>query len=184
MSFVFGGARGHHDPELAAANQRQREHFARDINDERTLAGGGNLSGHRRRSPWLLLAAVAAFFMLAALVQGGGEPLTIERSCTQPALVLEFNRVLAGENLRVRSTGPQDAQYILTIAGEPVQGQPDQQVPFVSTPEGPAYSLMDCVSPSFLIQAPVRAGDYEVALVQYGAAGTETVASATLTVTD
>lgn len=184
MSFLFGGARGHHDPELAAANRRQREHFARDINDQRTLAGGGELPGHRRRSPWLLLAAVAGFFILAALVRGGAEPLPIERSCTQAGLVLESTQVRAGENLRVRSTGPQDELYILTVAGEPVQGQPDQRVPFTSTPDGPAYSLIDCVSPSFLIQSPVQAGDYEVALIQYGAAGADPVASATLTVTD
>lgn len=186
MSFLFGGSKGYRDPELAAANRRQREHIARDINDQRALAAGGEIAGHRRRSPWLLLAAVAAFFLLAALVRGGGglDPVAIERSCTQPALVVETNRVAAGDNLRVRSTGPQDEQYILAIDGEPVQGQADQQVSFTSTPQGPAYTLTDCVSPSFLIQSPVRAGEYDLALISYGAAGAETVATVTLTVTD
>lgn len=186
MSFLFGGGQGHRDPELAEGNRRQREHLARDINDQRALAGGGLFAGPRRRTPWLLLAAVTAFFLLAALFRGGGgaDPVAIERSCTQPALVVEASQVSAGANLRVRSTGPQDEQYILTIDGEPVQGQADQQVRFTSTPEGPAYTLLDCVSPSFLIQSPVQTGEYELALVQYGAAGAETVATVTLTVTD
>jgi len=185
MSFLFGSGRGHRDMELADANRRQREHFARDINDERTLAAGGELGGHRRRSPWLLLVAVAAFFLLAAFVRGGGaDPVAIERSCTQPSLAVETTQILAGENLRVRSTGPQDEQYIFTIDGEPVQGQPDQQVTFTSTPEGPAYTLIDCVSPSFLVPSPVQVGKHELALVAYGAAGARTVATVTLTVTD
>lgn len=184
MSFLFGGGQGRVNPELAEANRRQRQHFARDINDQRTLAAGGELSGHPRRSPWLLLVAVAAFFLLAAFVGGGSDPVPIERSCTTPAVVVETSQVVAGNNLRVRSTGPQDEQYILTIDGEPVQGQPDQQVPFTSTPDGPAYALIDCVSPSFLIQAPVQAGEYELGLVAYGAAGAETVTTVSLTVTD
>lgn len=185
MSFLFGGGKGYSDPELAAANQRQRLHYARDINDERAIAAGGEIAGHRRRSPWLLLAAVAAFFLLAAFFRGGAgvDPVAIERSCTQPALVLQVATIRAGDTLRVRSTGPQDEQYILTIDGEPVQGQADQQVTFTSTPDGPAYTLIDCVSPSFLIQSPAQAGRYDVALIMYGAAGAETVASVTLTVT-
>lgn len=185
MSFL-GGGKGYNDPELAAANRRQREHFARDINDQRTLAAGGEIGGHRKRSPWLLLAAVGTFFLLAAFFRGGGktDPVAIQRSCTEPALVVEDTTVVGGDNLRVRSTGPQDEQYILTIDGEPIQGQADQQVTFTSTPEGPAYTLLDCVSPSFLIPSPVQAGEHELALVSYGAAGAETVATVTLTVTD
>jgi hypothetical protein len=185
MSFLFGGGQGHRDPELAEANRRQREHFARDINDERALAAGGEIRMQRRRSPWLLLAAVAAFFLLAAFLQGGGqEQVPIERSCSQPGLAVQAGQLQAGANFLVRSTGPQDEQYILTIDGEPVQGQPDRQVQFTRTPEGPAYVLMDCVSPSFLIQSPAQAGRYELALIRYGAAGAETVVSVTLTVTD
>ncbi len=186
MSFLFGGGKGYRDPELAAANQRQREHFARDINDERALAAGMQIAGHRRRSPWLLLVAVAAFFLLAAFFRGGAGTavVPIERSCTQPALVLGSSTVRAGDTLRIRSTGPQDQQYILTIDGEPIQGQADQQVTFTSTPDGPAYTLIDCVSPSFLIQSPVQAGEYDVALIGSGAAGAAQVAVVTLTVTD
>ncbi|MGI8691282.1 MAG: hypothetical protein ACR2JK_00040 [Geodermatophilaceae bacterium] len=185
MSFL-GGGKGFNDPELAAANRRQREHFARDINDQRTLAAGGEIPGHRKRSPWLLLAAVAAFFLLAAFFRGGAEtdPVAIERSCTVPALVVEMSTVVGGDNIRVRSTGPQDEQYILTIDGEPIRGQADQEPPYTSTPEGPAYSLLDCVSPSFLIPSPVQAGEHKLELVAYGAAGAETVATVTLTVTD
>ncbi|MBA2391050.1 MAG: hypothetical protein H0V67_12440 [Geodermatophilaceae bacterium] len=184
MSFLFSGAKGHRDPELADANRRQREHFARDINDQRTLAAGGEVPGQRRRSPWLLLAAVTAFFLLAAFVRGGGNPFPIERSCTQAALVTEARVVVSGDNLRVRTTGPQDAQYILTFDGEPVQGQPDQQVTFTSTPEGPAYTLTDCVSATFLVQSPIEVGLHELALVAYDAAGARTVATVALTVTD
>lgn len=186
MSFLFGGARqGHQDPELAAANRRYRTHLARDINDQRALAAGPEIAGHRRRSPWLLLAAVAAFFLLAALVRGGGgeELVPIERSCTVPALAVESTRIPAGQSFRVRSTGPQDEQYILVVAGEPVQGQPDQQVTFTSTPDGPAYGLVDCVSPSFLVPSPSLAGEYDLELIEYGAAGARTVATVTLTLT-
>lgn len=184
MSFLFGGGRGYSDPELEAANRRQRTHLARDINDERTLAAGGVLAGHGRRSPWVMLAVVATFFVLAALVSGRGvDPVAIERSCTTPALAVLSTQITAGDTLRVRSTGPQDEQYILTIDDEPLQGQPDQQVPIVSTPAGPAYSLIDCVSPSFLIQAPVQTGEYTLGLLRYGITGASMAATVTLTVT-
>lgn len=183
MSFLFGGGRpGFRDAELEAGNRRQRQHFARDINDERLLAAGGDVTGHKRRSSWLLLIAVAAFFLLAALVRGGSSELAIARDCTRPAVVLGLAEVRAGDTFELRSTGPQDAMYIITIDGTPVQGQPDRQVPQESTPDGPAYGLIDCVSPSFLVPSPTAPGQHEIGLVQYDATGSHEVASAPLTV--
>lgn len=184
MSFLFGGGPGHVDPQLTESNRRYREHIARDINDERVLASRGESPmQHRRRTPWVLLAAVGSFFLLVAFLRGGtNEQLAIARSCSQPSVAVASTTVQAGSNFQVRSTGPQDLQYVLTLAGEPVQGQPDVQVPFTSTPAGPAYSLIDCVSPSFLVQAPVRDGMFELTLIEYGAAGAKTVATLELTV--
>lgn len=183
MSFLFGASReGHRDPELAEGNRRYRQHIARDINDERTLAAGGNVAGHKRRSSWFLLAAVGVFFLLAALVRGGSSELAIPRDCTTPAVVIGVPEVRGGEPFELRSTGPQDATYIITIDGTPVQGQPDRQVPQESTPAGPAYGLIDCVSPSFLVPSPTQPGEHEIGLLQYDAAGAREVASVPLTV--
>lgn len=183
MSFLFGSSHGHRDPELEAANRRQREHFARDINDDRVFALRGEIV-NRRRTPWLLLAAVMTFFVLAAFLHGGSDPVPIARSCTQSALALESPTVPAKGNLRLRSTGPQDQQYILRLDGQPVQGQPDQAVSYTSTPAGPAYALIDCVSPAFLLQAPAAPGAHELSLVQYGNGQAQPVATVQFTVTD
>ncbi|CAN5221066.1 hypothetical protein BH20ACT5_BH20ACT5_18460 [soil metagenome] len=182
MSFILGGGQGHRDPDLLAGNRRQREHFARDINDQRTLAGGGQ-APIRRRSPWLLLAAVAAFFLFAALARGGGSVVPIVRDCTQPGLALESSSVPAGSNFQLRGTGPDGVQYILALDGEPVQGQPDEPVSYRQTPAGPAFEMRDCVSPTFLVQAPVEAGRHELTLIRYAAGQASTVADLTFTVT-
>lgn len=181
MSFLFSG-RGREDRELTEANRRYREHIARDINDQRTLAGRGAVGGHRRRSGWLLLAAVTAFILLAALVRGGSESLTIPRSCTEPALAVESRTVDAGTNFFLRSTGPQDTSYVISVAGEPVRGQADRGTTFEETPAGPAYTLTDCVSPIFLIPSPREPGPFQVALIRYDAAGPLTVATVDMTV--
>lgn len=181
MSFLFTG-RGREDRELAEGNRRFRERIARDINDQATLNRQGELSGHRRRSGWLLLAAVTVFILLAAFVRGGSETLTIARSCTEPALAVDSTSVDARSTFYVRSTGPQDASYILTVAGEPVQGDADRALSFTSTPSGPAYSLTDCVSPTFLVPTPVEPGPFELVLLRYDAAGAVPVASLDMTV--
>lgn len=181
MSFLFGSRRGHGDPELERANLRAREHLARDINDQRLLAGG-QLIG-KRRTPWLLLAAVMTFFVLAAFVRGGSDPVPIPRSCTQPALALATSSVAPRSTLQVRSTGPQDQQYILALDGAPVQGQADGPVSYTRTDAGPAYTLTDCVSPAFLLQAPAAPGAHELSLIGYDGGRTQTVATARFTVT-
>lgn len=180
MSFLFGG-RGREDRELAESNRRFREHIARDINDERTLAGRGELAGHKRRSGWLLLALVGVFILGAAFFRGGAEPVTITRSCTAPALAIESATVDAGANFYLRATGPQDTSYVLAVAGQPVQGQADRSTLYTPTPAGPSFALTDCVSPIFLIPAPVRPGPFDVDLIRYDAAGQVTVASVEMT---
>lgn len=181
MSFLFTGRAGRQDRELAESNRRYREHIARDINDERVLAGRAEVAGHRPRSSWLLLAVVAAFILLATFVRGGSEVLPVTRSCTEPAVVVESTSVDAGATFYARSTGPGDASYILTVAGEPVQGQADRQTTFEATPAGPAYQLTDCVSPTFLLAAPALPGDFELTLVRYDAVGPVEVSTIDMT---
>lgn len=181
MSFLFTG-RGREDRDLTEANRRFRERIARDINDEAMLNRQGALPGHRRRSGWLLLAAVTVFILLAALVRGGADALSIARSCTEPALAVDSTSVDAGSTFYARSTGPQDASYILVVAGDPVQGDADRTTSFTSTPEGPAYNLLDCVSPSFLLPTPAEPGPFQLTLLRYDAAGAVEVASLDMTV--
>lgn len=181
MSFLFTG-RGRDDRELTEANRRYQQHIARDINDERALAGQAAVTGHRKRSGWLLLAVVTVFILAAALVRGGSENLPIARDCTEPALVVEAQSVDAGTNFFVRSTGPQDTSYILSVAGEPLQGQPDRSTAFTATPAGPSFNLTDCVSPIFLLPAPAEPGEFVVELIRYDAAGPVTVARVDMTV--
>ena len=179
-----GGIRGRAQAELKAANLAHRRHLARDINDVRTLAD--DREPIRRGNHWVWLAVAVVVFGVLALAngRGGTGDVPVTASCTTPAIVALPDPVQAGARLQYRLTGPDDVSYVVTLDGEPVQGDAGSTVRYTGTPAGPALQLTQCLSPSLSLAAPGPAGPHRLALLQLGADGTPTeVAALTLTVT-
>ncbi|MGY5883975.1 hypothetical protein [Modestobacter lacusdianchii] len=183
MSFIFGGVRGHEDPELAAGNRRTRMHYARDVNDERALAD--ERPAIRRGRNWTWLAVAVAVMSVLALAGGRGPqdvPLTAD--CDQPAIAVESSLVTAGQPLRFRLTGPDDVDYLVTLDGAPVRGDAGGTVAYTETPAGPTFQLAQCLSPTLRLATPAGDGPHELAASRVAADGTtEVVTAVTLTVT-
>ncbi|MGY1856402.1 hypothetical protein [Modestobacter sp. SYSU DS0290] len=182
MSFIFGGVRGHEDPELAAGNRRSRLHYARDVNDERTLAD--DRPPVRRNRGWVWLAVTAVVLAVLGLAgTGGAEDVPLPADCDTPAIGVASSVVAPGAVLRYRLTGPDGAWYVATLDGAPVQGDAGSTVSYTQTGAGPALELRQCLSPTLAIAAPAGEGPHELALLRVGADGTaEQVASVLVTV--
>jgi hypothetical protein len=182
VTSFFGGVRGHADPELAAANRRQRLRMARDLGDEATLARDGEPVVARTRH-WLWFGLAAAALVVLPLVgHGSGTDVALPASCTTPGLAVSPSSVQAGAPLGYRVTGPQDARYVVILDGRPVTGQGSIQP--VGTPAGPAIALEGCLSPTLLTAAPAGDGPHTLTLLAVAADGSaRQVAAATVTVT-
>jgi hypothetical protein len=182
VSFLFGGARGREDPELKAGNRRTAVHYARDINDERTLAG--ERAPIRRSRHWLWLGIAALVLGVLAATHGrGGTDVPLTASCTTPAVAVESSVVDAGDPLRYRLTGPDDVRYVVTLDGAPVRGDAGSTVQYTETTAGPALQLQQCLSPTLLLAAPAGNGAHRLALLELAGDGsTRQVADTTVTV--
>ncbi len=182
MSFLFGGARGREDPELKAGNRRFREHIARDINDERTLASGGE-APIRRSNHWLWLAVAVVVAAVLLLVNRGGTEVPLTADCAHPRIALGEGQVAAGNPLHFRITGPDHTKFVVTMDGAPVQGDAGSLVQYTQTPAGPALELQQCLSPTLVVAAPAGNGAHELGLLQLAADGSATqVQAVTVTV--
>jgi hypothetical protein len=184
MSFIFGGVRGRTDPELEAANRRNRIRMARDINDVRTLNDPDTTPARRRRGRhWIVLAIVAAVLGVLAVLGGRGEDVPITASCSTPGIAVASSSVTAGAALQYRLTGPDDTRYVVTVDGAPVRGEAGGTVGYTDTPAGPALELQQCLSPTLVVAAPAGDGPHELALLQVADDGTaREVRSVTVTV--
>lgn len=186
MSFIFGGVRGHEDPGLKEANRRSRLHLARDINDERALATDAEPPQTRRHRGWVLLAvAVAGLGILAVIGPRARDAVPITASCTTPGIAVASSEVGAGDPLQYQVTGPDDADYVVTLDGAPVRGDAGSLISYTQTGAGPAFRLQQCLSPTLAIAAPTVDGAHRLALLTTGSNGTSTreVAATTVTVT-
>ena len=182
MSFLFGGARGREDPELKAGNRRYRQHIARDINDERTLASGGE-APIRRSNHWLWLAVAVVVATVLLLVNRGGTDVPLAADCAHPRIALGEGQVNAGDPLHFRLTGPDHTRFVVTMDGAPVQGDAGSLVQYTQTPAGPALELQQCLSPTLVIAAPAGNGPHELGLLQLAGDGSTTqVQAVTVTV--
>jgi len=183
----FGTGRARNDAELEAGNRRSRVHFAKDINDQRTVATGGERPAQRRRrTPWtLLLIAAGVLLFLAFAGNFGGEDVQLDPDCENAAIGLESEQTPAGTPLRYRLAGPDGVDYIVTLDGEPVRGDGGSEVPYEQTPAGPVLQLQQCLSPTLVIAAPARPGPHELAMLRLEPSGETTeLTSISLTVTD
>ncbi|MGI8723430.1 MAG: hypothetical protein ACR2JG_14565 [Geodermatophilaceae bacterium] len=187
MSF-FGTGRGRIDAELAAGNRRSRVHFAKDINDVRTVAASGERPAQRRRRmPWtlLLIAAAVLLFLGFAGNLGGQQDVALEADCDNPAIGVESSLNSSGAPLRYRLTGPDDVDYLVTLDGEPVRGDGGSAVAYEQTPAGPVLRLQQCLSPTLVLATPARPGPHELAMLRLEPSGETTeVTRITVTVTD
>lgn len=166
MSFLFGGVRRREDPELEAGNRRFREHIARDINDQRTLAASGE-APIRRSNHWLWFAgAVVVAVVLALVHRSGSGEVPLAADCTHPALALGESSVTAGTPLHYRLTGPDDTRFVVEMDGAAVRGDAGSLVQYTDTPAGPAFELQQCLSPTLVVAAPAGNGAHELELVQ------------------
>src|SRR3954451_10795894 len=184
MSFIFGGVRGRTDPELEAAHRRHPLRVARHINDVRPLNDPDAGTPRRKHGRhWLLLAIVAAVLGVLAFVGGRGEDVPITASCATPDIAVGSRQGEAGQPLQYRLTGPDDVRYVVTVDGDPVQGDAGGSVSYTETPAGPALELTQCVSPTLVVAAPAGDGPHELALLQLADDGSaRQVAAVTLTV--
>ena len=177
MSFIFGGVRGREDPELAAGNRRTRLHSARDVNDERALADDRPTIRRGRNWTWLAVAVVV-MAVLGFAGSRGAEEVPITADCATPAIAVATSEVTAGQALRFRLTGPDDAAYVVTLDGAPVRGDAGSTVTYASTAAGPALRLQQCLSPSLLLAAPAGDGPHELAMLRLAADGSTTQVAA------
>lgn len=187
MTF-FGTGRGRTDAELEAGNRRSRLHFAKDINDLRTVAASGERPAPKRRSAhWSLLLIAAAVLLFLGFTGGlgAGQEVDLDADCQTPAIGLESGEVSSGTPLRFRLSGPDGIDYIVTLDAEPVRGDGGSVVDYQQTLAGPALRLQQCLSPTLTIAAPARPGPHELVLLRLEPSGETTeLAVVTVTVTD
>jgi hypothetical protein len=181
VSFLFGSVRGHEDPELTAGNRRTRLHYARDVNDERALADDRPTIRRSRNWTWLAVTALV-MAVLGFAGSRGGEEVPLTADCSTPGIGVASSQVIAGQALRYRLTGPDDADYVVTLDGAPVRGDAGSTVSYTETPAGPALRLQQCLSPTLLLAAPAGDGPHELALLRLAADGS-TAPAAVVTVT-
>jgi hypothetical protein len=183
MSFIFGGVRGREDPELTAGNRRTRLHYARDVNDERALSADDRPTIRRGRNWTWLALAVVVMAVLGFAGSRGAEEVPITADCSTPAIAVASSEVTAGQPLRFRLTGPDDADYVVTLDGAPVRGNAGSTVSYTETAAGPALQLQQCLSPTLLLAAPAGDGPHELAMLRLtGDGSTEQVATTTVVV--
>jgi len=182
VSFLFGRVRGREDPELTAGNRRTRLHYARDVNDERALADDRPAVHRSRHWTWLAVA-VAVMAVLAVAGGRGAEDVPLTADCRTAAIGVETSAVTAGEPLRFRLTGPDDAPYVVTLDGEPVRGNAGSTVSYTASPAGPQLELRQCLSPTLTLATPAGDGPHRLAMLRVGPDGTaRTVAEVVVTV--
>jgi hypothetical protein len=177
VSFLFGGVRGREDPELAAANRRARLHYARDLNDERALAD--DRPTIRRGRNWFWLAVtVVALAVLSVSGSRGADQVPITADCSMAAIAVSSSDVPAGQALRFRLTGPDDADYVVTLDGVPVRADAGGAMTYTETAAGPALRLQQCLSPTLPLTLPAGDGAHELALLRLAGDGSTTSAAA------
>jgi hypothetical protein len=182
----FGTGRARNNAALEAGNRRSRLHFAKDINDVRTMAASGERPAQRRRTPWTLLLVAAAVLLFLGFTGGlaGGGDVALDPDCQSPAIGVESSEVSSGTPLRFRLAGPDEVDYIVTLDGEPVRGDAGSEVSYEQTPAGPALRLQQCVSPTLVIATPASPGPHVLAMLQLESDGTTTeLVRQTVTVT-
>jgi hypothetical protein len=167
VSFLFSARPPKRDTEVAAANERTRRAFARDINDQRALAF--DPVPRRKRGGLWMVWAVIAFLVAGALgllPTVGGVRILV--SCTKPAVALSSYSVPVGATLQWKATGPDGADYVLAVDAEEVTGEAGATVQVDTgvavTPR--AFRMAECEGAGLGFEAPRTVGQHYVRLFE------------------
>jgi hypothetical protein len=164
---LLPGSEGRRDPERAAAAQRQRERFARDVGDEAGLAW----AHEPRRGPRKFTVGTFVVLILFAglgalpLLQHGGDGSLLRADCTRPAVEASPERLRAGESFAWQAAGPATDSYVIAIdaAAVTVDAAGTARVSGGRVLAGPT-SLPGCRSAQALAVVPDGRGTHEVAV--------------------
>jgi hypothetical protein len=166
VTFLFGARPPRHDKELAAANERTRRAFARDINDEKALAGDPTLPRRRRSGMWMVWAVIAFLVAgaLGVLPAIGG--VHIVASCTQPGIAMSSYSVQVGTTLQWKATGPDGANFVLAVDATSVSGLGNGvvQVDTGSAVTPRPFRMANCEGAGLGFEAPKTPGQHFVRL--------------------
>lgn len=165
MSFLFGASRDpDRDRELAEGNERTRRAFARDINDERSLAFDGSTVRRKRRGTWMI-GLVIVFLLLGAaglLPKIGGIPLRVD--CDRPGVALGRPTVQGGALVQWRATGPDDVDYVLTLDATSLVDNDAGLQATGGTVLSPAFRMSKCQTGGAEFRAPEDYREHTVRL--------------------
>jgi hypothetical protein len=183
VSFLFGGRQPRQDPEMAAAQRRQRAAFAADIGDEKGRAFAHELP--IRRGRWtailglvlLVLAAVA----VVPLLRGGPGGL-VRADCVQPDIGASAGLIQPGSRASWQAAGPADTDYVVTLDAGAVRGTAAAVTPDTGRILAGPLRLTDCRSAQTLFDAPTGSGHHDLRLFHRTNSGWVAVASADLKV--
>lgn len=164
MSFLFGGARAHVNPETAEGRRRAERRFARDIGTEATLADDSN-RGRRRMKTWpiVLIAVVMLLGGMGLLPRLSQFELT--PSCTNPALALRDYDAAPQSTVEWKATGPDSGDYVLVLDGGTVTDQSGTlTVADGGAALSPVFRMTNCVAHQGLA-TPTGSGTHNVRLM-------------------
>jgi hypothetical protein len=188
VSFLFGGAPGRKDPELAAGLRRQREAFARDIGDEHALARSREEPvTRRRRRRWtpVIFVALVLFATIGAipLLRVGSAGGIVRPQCDKPVIGVSAGKVQPGQLAAWQASGPAEGTYVLALDADEVTIGAAGRVTVESGRllAGP-LSLSGCRSHQTLFHAPAQPGEHLLTLFQRTPSGYQRVARAVLKV--
>ena len=114
---LLPGTEGRRDPERAAAAQRQRERFARDVGDEAGVAWAHEPRRRRRKFTTGTFVVLVVFGTLGALplIFYDGDSSLIEATCSRPGIEASPDRLQVGESFAWQAAGPEAGPYVVTL---------------------------------------------------------------------
>lgn len=164
---LLPGSEGRRDPQRAAAAQRQRERFARDVGDEAGLAWAHEPRRGPRKFTIGTFVVLVLFAGLGAvpLILYDGDGSLLKADCSRPAVEAAPERLQAGESFAWQAAGPEAGSYVVAIdaAGVTVDAAGTARVSGGRVLAGPT-GLPGCRSAQAVAVAPGGKGPHEVAV--------------------
>ncbi|PRZ32734.1 hypothetical protein CLV47_1267 [Antricoccus suffuscus] len=141
--------------EQQRAARSQREHFARDIGDERALGGVRRATLRISKFNWLVLAGVVllmAIFTVTLIARQRPAQLDVKADCSKVAVHFDQTSYGSQAQMLFRVTGPAGPTYRIVL--HPHAGGSDIAIT-------PQFTMPGCISHSMADRAPT-VGTYDV----------------------